>query len=410
MRNANTRYPRAIKHSLSRDLELYPVVALMGARQVGKSTLCRELAEEKGFAYCTLDSRDLLEHAIEDPEGLLQDLGADGAFIDEVQRAPGLFLAIKEIVDQDQRPGRYLLSGSNQPRVSGSIGDSLLGRAAYRTLRPLTLSELRFSESHAGWSFLFSHSDQEVIHELERRRDSSGELHWREVVKTGGFPRAVAAPVEQRMRTLSDYITVFSTRDIREVIGIESVDRFEAFLRLASARTGQELNSSGFSQDLGVSVSTIRRWTDALARSYMIEMIPPYSRNASQRVIKSPKIFMVDSALAMAAARETEPTGFHLENLVATDLSVWKDAAPTRSLHHWRLQSGQEVDFVLEEDGKLLPVEIKSTDSATSSDARHLRQFRNTYGSAQRGVLLSSNPEIRILNEGIIAAPWWSVL
>lgn len=391
-------------------MKLYPVVAVMGARQVGKSTLCRQLSEEKGLAYRTLDDRDVLDLALEDPEGLLDDLGDGGAFIDEVQRAPGLFLAIKAIVDRDQRPGRYLVSGSNQPKVSGAVGDSLLGRAAYRTLRPLTLSELRLDEVHPGWSFLFEEENSGVIRELERRAEASGKLDWRDIVKTGGFPRAVAAPPDQRMRLLNDYTEVFASRDIRAVVGIDSSERFETFLRLVAARTGQELNYSGIANDLGIPVNTVRRWVDALSRSYLIELVPPYSRNAGQRVIKAPKLFMVDSAFALAAAREAEPSGFHLENLVATDLQVWREFGPSRGLHHWRLGSGQEVDFVLEENAKLLPVEVKSTTSIGVSDVRHLRKFRADHRNVPRGLLLSSTPEIRILEDGIVAAPWWSVL
>ena len=382
----------------------------MGARQVGKSTLCRQLSEEKGLAHRTLDDRDVLAQALEDPEGLLDDLGDDGAFIDEVQRAPGLFLAIKAIVDRDQRPGRYLLSGSNQPKVSSAVGDSLLGRAAYRTLRPLTLSELRLDEAHAGWSFLFGKNESGILRELEQRAEASGALEWRDIVKTGGFPRAVAAPPDHRMRILNDYTEGFARLDIREVVGIDSSERFESFLRLIAARTGQELNYSALSRDLGVAVNTVRRWVDALSRSYLIELVPPYSQNAGQRVIKAPKIFMVDSALAMASARESDPSGFHLENLVAADLAVWKDLGPGRGLHHWRLGSGQEVDFILEENGQVLPVEVKSATRVNSADARHLRKFRSDHNNAPRGILVSSCPEIRLLGGGILIAPWWAVL
>lgn len=407
---ASPLYPRAILGPLKRDLELYPVVAVTGARQVGKSTLCREVADERGLAYRTLDDRDVLDQALTDPEGLLDELGDDGAFIDETQRAPGLFLAIKAIVDREQRMGRYLLSGSNQPRVSSAVGDSLLGRAAYRTLRPLTLSELRFTDTPPGWDFLLGDRETEVMNELNRRADASGSLDWLDAVATGGFPRAVASPPEQRMRMLNDYVEVFASRDIREVIGIESSERFERFMRLAAARTGQELNVSGLSNDLGIPVNTIRRWIDALRRSYLIELIQPYSRNASQRVIKSPKLFAVDSAFALAAARESSPSGFHLETLVATDLGVWKDSGPRRALYHWRLASGQEVDFVLEYEGRLLPVEVKSSRGVGATDARHLRTFRDRHPNVPRGLLLSCDPKIRVLAPGIIAAPWWAVL
>jgi predicted AAA+ superfamily ATPase len=408
--NANLRYPRALGHSLGRDLDSYPVVALMGARQVGKSTLCRQIADERGFTSRTLDERDVRQQAREDPEGLLDELGDGGAFIDEVQRAPDLLLALKAVVDRDQRPGRYLLSGSNQPNVRGSIAESLLGRATYRTLRPLTLSELRLSDEHPGWSFLFGGSERKILAELERRAESSGSLNWREIVRTGGFPRAVAAPPDQRARLLDDYITVFASRDIREVIGIESVERFESFLRLIAAYTGQILNVNGMATDLGAPVTTLRRWTDALIRSYLIELLPPWSRNASQRVIRAPKLIVVDSALAMAASRETSASGFHLETLIASDLCVWRDQAPGRGLHHWRLAGGQEVDFVLEEEGKLLPVEVKASDAIDMGDARHLRKFRELHAQAQRGLLLSSDPGISVMSPGIIAAPWWAVV
>jgi uncharacterized protein len=407
---ANARYPRSLRGTLNRDLTLYPVVAVLGARQVGKSTLGREIADERGLNYRTLDDRDVLDQAREDPDGLLDSVGDAGVFLDEIQRAPELFLAIKAIVDREQRPGRYLLSGSNQPRVTSAIGDSLLGRAAYRTLRPLTLSELRFDDLHPGWGFLFGQDDTEVMGELERRAEASGLLDWREVVGTGGFPRAVAAPPDQRIRLLDDYVEVFANRDVREVIGIESSYRFEGFMRLAAARTGQELNVSGLSNDLGIPVNTVRRWVDALKRSYLIELVPPYSRNASQRVIKAPKMFAVDSAFAIAAARETVPTGFHLETLVATDLHVWTDDAPGRALYHWRLASGQEVDFVLEDGGRLLPIEVKAASGVGRSEARHLRTFRDRHSNAPRGLLLSCDEEIRLLAPGIVAAPWWAVI
>jgi predicted AAA+ superfamily ATPase len=410
MADANTRYPRAVRPQLLTDLGVYPVVAVMGARQVGKSTLCLQVADEYGFAGRTLDDRDVREQALSDPEGFLDELGAGGAFIDEVQRAPDLILAIKAVVDRDQRNGQYLLSGSNQPRVGQAVSDSLVGRAAYRTLRPLTLSELRFDEQHPGWSFLFGPDEQAVIGELERRAESGGRLDWRSVVQTGGFPRAVAAAPEQRLRILDDYVEIFSRRDIREIIEVDSAPGLEAFVRLTAARTGQELNVSGLSKDLGVPVTTVRRWLEALRRCYLIELVPPYSRNAGQRVIKAPKLYSVDPALAMAAARDTDPTGFHLETLVAHDLLVWRDGWPTRDLYHWRLGSGQEVDFILEENRQLLPVEVKAAETVGETDARHLTTFRDRHPGTSRGVLLSCDPRIRLVKAGIIASPWWAVV
>ncbi len=402
-------YPRSLRQGLISDLETYPVVALMGARQVGKSTLGRDLAVERGMAYRTLDDRDVLRQAREDPEGLLDSLNGAG-FIDEAQRAPELFLALKAVVDREQRAGQYLLSGSNQPVMSGAVGDSLLGRAAYRTLRPLTLSELRLSETHAGWDFLFDENTSGVIQELERRAAASGMLDWRTTVETGGFPRAVAATADVRRRLLDDYVEVFANRDIRELLAIESADRFEQLMRLVASRTGQILNVNGLSAEIGIPVTTVRRWLDALKRSFLIELIPAFSRNAGHRVTKAPKLVMADVALALAAAREPEPTGFHFETLVASDLAVWRDGSPNRAVHHWRTQSGQEVDFVAERERRLLPVELKTSTAVGASDARHLKVFLDGHDAAARGLLLSADDTIRELTSRIIAAPWWAVL
>lgn len=410
MPDATIRYPRAIRASILEELTVHPVVAIMGARQVGKSTLCQGIAAELGLARRTLDDRDVRREALEDPDGFLAGLGGRGAFIDEVQRAPELLLAIKAVVDREQRPGLYLVSGSNQPVVGRTLGDSLLGRAAYRTLRPLTLSELRFDEEHPGWSFLFSTPTEAVLAELEMRAQSGGALDWKDVVRTGGFPRAVAARRDIRLRLLNDYVEVFSNRDARELIAVESPARLEEFVRITGAWTGQELNFSGIAGDLGMPVSTVRRWLLALERSYLVELIPAYSRNASQRVIRAPKLYYVDPALAMAAAHDTEPTGFHLETLVANDLLVWRDAHPARALYHWRLSSGQEVDFVLQERGEFVPVEVKAARSVGMGDARHLRTFLERHPNASRALLLSCDPEIRPLAEHIIACPWWAVL
>ncbi len=409
MPGSTTRYPRSIRQEVLADLRLYPVVAVMGARQVGKSTLCQQIAADLGFTRRTLDDRDVREAASRDPEGFLADLGDRGALIDEVQRVPDLTLAIKAVVDREQQNGRYLLSGSNQPSVGRAVSDSLLGRATYRTLRPLTLSELRFDEQHAGWSFLFG-SEEEVLQELARRSGSSGELDWKTVVQTGGFPRAVSAPTDQRLRVLDDYVEIFANRDARELITVDSPGRLEAFVRLTAARTGQELNAAGLASDLGMPLTTVRRWLEVLRRAFLIELVPPYSRNASQRVIKSPKLYTVDAALALAAARDIKPSGFHLETLIANDLFVWRDGGPTRDLHHWRLASGQECDFVLEENGELVPVEIKATREAVSGDAKHLRTFRERHSNSPRGILISCDPDIRTVGENIIACPWWAII
>lgn len=407
---SSSPYPRQLLARLREDLDLYPAVAIMGARQVGKTTLSRNLAQELGLAYRSLDDRDVRIQAQEDPQGLIESIAGTGAVFDEVQRAPDLILALKAVVDREQRMGRFVLTGSNQPRVSQHIADSLVGRVAYRTLRPLTLSEQRYDESSRRWTWFFEFHAAELEEKLTESAALSGPLDWKVVTSTGGLPRALAAPANSRMQVLADYLQTFARRDIREVLAVESVEQLEQFIRLISARTGTEVNFSNLSRDLGQSVHTVRRWVDALERSYLIARIPAFSRNPSSRVIKAPKVFLIDPALALAGSGGREPTGLHLETLVANDLLVWRDEVAGRGIFHWRIASGPETDFVLVQQQRLVPVEVKATDSVGREDPRHLSLFLERHPEAAMGVLLSSDPSIRWIRERVLAAPWWSVL
>lgn len=410
MNNSSGSYPRQLLARVRQDLAVYPAIAIIGARQVGKTTLARALAAELGFAYRSLDERGIRDQALEDPEGLIESVAATGAVFDEVQRAPDLLLGIKAVVDREQRAGRFLLTGSNQPRVSRHIADSLLGRVAYRTLRPLTLSEQRYDDSPRRWTWFFEFVPKKLAGKLEESAASSGPLDWATVTAAGGMPRALAVPRNNRTQLLDDYLQTFARRDIREILAVESAERLEQFVRLVAARTGTELNLANLGSDLGQSVTTVRRWVDALERSYLITRLPPFSRNASARVIKAPKVFMTDPALAQAGSGERQPTGRHFETLIANDLLVWRDEAAGRGLFHWRIPSGPEVDFVLVQGPRALPVEVKCADSVGREDGRHLSLFLERYPEAVMGVLLSSDPEIRWVRERVLAAPWWSVL
>jgi hypothetical protein len=212
------------------------------------------------------------------------------------------------------------------------------------------------------------------------------------------------------MQVLEDYLQTFARRDIREILAVDSVERLEQFVRLIAARTGTELNFSHIARDLGQSVNTVRRWVDALERSYLLTRIPHFSRNASARVIKAPKVYMADSALAQAGSGEERPTGLHFETLVANDLLVWRDEIAGRTLYHWRIASGPETDFVLGQGQAVIPVEVKSSVSVGREDARHLSFFLDNHPEALRGVLLSGDPEIRWVRERVLAAPWWAVV
>ncbi|HEY0777675.1 MAG TPA: ATP-binding protein, partial [Gemmatirosa sp.] len=384
-------YPRHLSARLRRDLGIYPAVTLLGARQVGKTTLARRLGTELGMAYRSLDERDVRVQAIEDPEGLVASVAATGAVFDEVQRAPQLLLAIKAVVDREQRPGRFLLTGSSQPRLAEGVADSLVGRVAYRTLRPLTLAEQRYDdEPSPRWGWLFDPPEGGLERGLGEWAELNAGLDWRAAAATGGMPRAIAAPPEDRLQVLDDYLRVFAQRDIRDVLAVDDPERLDRFARLVAAWTARELNASSLGRDLGLATTTVRRWLDGLERSYLVHRVPAWSRNTAQRVIHAPKLFFVDAALALAATGEEAPTGLHFETLLANELLIWRDHAPRRDLHHWRIASGPEVDFVLRDGTRAVAVELKGAARVGRADARHLATFLDRYSDARLGVLVSA--------------------
>jgi len=404
-------YPRHLRARLRRDLALYPAVALVGVRQVGKTTLARDLGRELGMAYRSLDDRDIRMQAAEDPEGLVAAVAEHGAVFDEVQRAPQLLLAVKAVVDREQRPGRFLLTGSSQPRLAGEVADSLVGRVAYRTLRPLTLAEQRYDEEASPrWGWLFVPPDGGLASRLAEWAELNAGLDWRVVAAAGGLPRALAAPAEDRLQLLDDFLRTFAQRDIRDVLAADDPERLDRFVRLTASWTACELSASSLGRDLGLSVTTVRRWLEALERSYLVHRVPAWSRNAAQRVIHAPKLFFVDAALALAAVGDPEPTGLHFETLVANELLVWRDQAPGRSVSHWRIASGAEVDFVLRDGTRAVAIELKGARRVGRADARHLTAFLDRHAEAMLGVLLSADPEVRVMGDRVLAAPWWALV
>lgn len=363
------------------------------------------------MAYRSLDDRDVRVQAAEDPEGLVASVAETGAVFDEVQRAPHLLLAVKAVVDQEQRPGRFLLTGSSQPRLAAGVADSLVGRVASRTLRPFTLAEQRYDEAPSpGWGWLFDPALTDLPARLEERAALNGSLDWRAIAATGGMPRALAAPPEDRLLVLDDYVRTFAQRDVREVLAADDPERIERFARLVGVWTARELNASSIGRDLGLGVTTVRRWFDALERSYLVHRVPAWSRNAGNRVIHASKMFYVDAALALAASGDSEPTGLHFETLVANELLVWRDQRPARLVSHWRVAAGAEVDFVLRDGARVVALELKGAKRVDRGDARHLTTFLDRHPEAVAGVLLSADPEVRYLGERLLAAPWWSLV
>lgn len=396
---------RLLADPLARALSVFPVVVVTGARQTGKTTLVRQ---QPGRAYLSLDDLDILEQSSSAPQDLLS--RGERLTLDEVQRSPGLLLAIKRSVDEARRPGRFLLTGSANLLLSHRVAESLAGRAAYLTLWPLATGELAGEERAGRWTALLSTAPSRWLGVLG---DEKARREWKDLARRGGYPPAALLERPQdRALWFASYTQTYLERDLRDLARIENLVEFRRLMRAACLRLGGLLNQTELARDTGMPRATVQRYLDLLEVSYLLVRLEPYSVNRTKRLIKSPKLYWADTGHALALAGEADPSGAHLENMVLTDLLAWRDADPERpAVLYWRTAGGEEVDFVLERESRLLAIEVKTTSRPTHRDARHLQAFLAEYGPAAHGsLLLHTGPETSWLADRVLAVPWWRVL
>ena len=402
--------PRLLAPPLAKALRSFPVVVLGGSRQTGKSTLARLGGVGRGRAYLSLDDIDVLDRARRAPEALVRD--AARLTLDEVQRAPELLLAVKREVDEDRRPGRFLLTGSANLLLMKRVSETLAGRAVHLTLRPLTRLELLGRGSAGAWSDLFHRRDR-AWPELLSPRDAAS-ADWRDVVRRGGYPTPAHHLRHAAERALwhAGYTQTYLERDLRDLSAVDSLPGFRRLMRATCLRIGNLANQTEIGRDVGMPQATVSRHLDLLEVSYLLVRLPAFAVNRTSRLIKTPKLYWNDTALALHLAGEAEPRGAHLENLVLGDLLAWSASlldAP--QVMYWRTAAGQEVDFVVEWNGRLLPVEVKTTARPRTGDADGLRAFRHEYGDRSlAGLLLHAGDHVSWLADHVLAAPWWTVL
>lgn len=401
--------PRLVEAALTERLRVMPAVVVTGARQTGKSTLAAERVPG-ARRYASLDDLDVLDAARRDPESLL---GGSGAVtLDEVQREPGLLGAVKRAIDKDRRPGRFLLTGSANLLLMRQVSESLAGRASYLTLWPMTRREQR-GEGRAGrWEELLEARDEDWPDLLAA--GGEGPEDWRALARRGGFPTPALELHDAKARAIwfDGYVRTYLERDLQGLSAISTLPDFRRLMRASCLRIGQLVNQTELGRDVALPQATVHRWLNLLETSYMLVRLPAYAVNRTKRLIKAPKLYWGDTGAALHLAEMDEPAGAHLENLVLHDLLAWRDARLSRAgIGYWRTASGEEVDFVIETGGTLLPVEIKAAARPRLTDAAHLLSFRREYGrKARAGLLLHTGSTIEWLAADVLAAPWWTVL
>ncbi len=394
--------------ALARRLRAMPAVVVTGARQTGKSTLAEVLTPGRR-RYLSLDDLDVVDLARRDPEALVG--GAVPVTLDEVQREPDLLLAVKRAIDKDRRPGQFLLTGSANLLLMRGVSESLAGRASHLTLWPMTRREQLGLGRCGMWEELLSADDSawpEVLAGSE-----PGPEDWKALARRGGFPTPALEMKNAGDRSLwfDGYARTYLERDLQVLSAISALPDFRRLMRAACLRIGQLLNQTEVARDVAIPQPTVHRWLNLLETSYLLVRIPAYAVNRTKRLIKSPKLYWGDVGLALHLAGLSEPTGAHLENLVLNDLLVWRDSRTERAeILYWRTTTGEEVDFVVEADGKVLPVEIKATSRPRLKDVANLRAFRAEYGkTARAGLLLHTGNTIEWLAPDVLAVPWWKV-
>lgn len=404
--NTPVLYPRLVQARIAEALTDTPVVLVAGPRQAGKTTLVRQMAEQ-GMRYLTLDDELTLLSAREDPVGMIRSL--DCAVIDEIQRAPQLLLAIKKSVDEDRRPGRFLLTGSANLMALPTLADSLAGRMETLTLFPLSQSEIHGSA--ANWIDASFNGRLLTV-----GTPALGEVMV-DVVLRGGYPEAVAR-TSARRRTVwaRQYLDSIIQRDVQDIANIDKLDQLPRFLRALAQVSGQMCNYTQLGGQVGLDGKTAARYIGIFEQMYLLRRVEVWSRNRLKRVVKTPKLQFIDSGLlatlvdlgATEVRQDRSRYGNMLEAFIYGELLKHASTADgDYRLLYYRDADKFEVDVVIENAaGQLVGVEVKAAATVKDSDLRGLKKLASVAGDRfKSGVLLYDGNETMPLGNGLWAVP-----
>jgi len=402
-----TFYSRLIESRVAESLTDTPVVLIAGPRQAGKTTLARRVANEQGMHYLTLDDELVLLAAKADPVGMIRNL--DRAIIDEIQRAPQLLLAIKKSIDEDRRPGRFLLTGSANLMALPTVADSLAGRMETLTLLPLSQGELYGATSN--WlDSVFAGRIPEISTPL------IGQSLYDAVLR-GGYPEAVSRKTPKRRTTWArQYIDALIQRDVRDVAGLEKLDHLPRFLRALAHTSGQLCNYSQLGGQVGLDHKTVARYMGVFEQMYLLKRVEVWGRNRLSRIVKTPKLQFIDSGLLATLADVSSIDtsldlgrfGHILESFVYGELRKINTAADKNyDLLYYRDHDQYEVDLVAEDSsGRIVGIEVKAAATVRSSDLRGLKRLSTLAGDQfALGVILYDGLETMPIGDRLWAVP-----
>lgn len=400
-------YSRTIEPRIAEAQLDTPVILLAGPRQAGKTTLVRQIAEQQELRYLTLDDELTLLSARQDPVGMIRSL--DKAVIDEVQRAPQLLLAIKKSVDEDRRPGRFLLTGSANLLALPTAADSLAGRMETLSLLPLSQSEIEAQSMN--WIDSVCSGSIPIAKNV-----ATGEKLIERVIK-GGYPEAVSRLTDRRRTSWSQqYIDALIQRDVQDIANIDKLDHLPRFLNALAQTAGQMCNYAQLASKVGLDGKTASRYISIFEQMYLLKRIDVWARNRLNRVVKTPKLQFIDSGLLCTLIglsrdeihKDRTRFGNVLETFVFSELLKHTTTAENKyRLMYYRDADKFEVDFIIEEPmGSLIGIEVKASATIVEKDLRGLKKLASRAGEHfKMGVLLYDGTETMPLGNNIWAAP-----
>lgn len=395
---------RLLETPLKRAAKQYPVVTLTGPRQSGKTTLVR--AAFPRHEYASLEDPDVRAFALEDPRGFLGQF-AGGAILDEAQRAPDLFSYLQTLVDQEDAPGRFIVSGSQNFLLLRSISQSLAGRSAIFHLLPFSLAEL---EGRRPFPL------EKLGRELPRRprRETLPPPDLMQVMLRGFYPRIHDKDLEPQS-WYAGYYQTYVERDVREIVNVGDLESFGRFVRLCAGRNGQLLNVASLSVDCGITHTTARRWVSILEASFLVTLLRPHHANFGKRLIKSPKLYFLDTGLLCYLLRIRSPEdlrdhasrGTIFESLVVSELlknALHQGKEP--DLYFWRDATGHEIDAVLERGSERVAIEIKSGQTVVPDFFAGLDFWRKLVGDPAAPAALVYGGDRSFRRRGVAVYGW----
>lgn len=397
--------PRHISSKILKYSKEYPIVALVGPRQSGKTTLAKALFPT--YKYLSLENLDLRKYASEDPRGFLNDHGPY-VILDEVQRVPELFPYLQELVDNKQDPAQYILTGSSQFLLLEKITQSLAGRIITFKLYPLTFLELFGYPEDSSFESVFQ------TRHYNRQKVEMEELY--NLLFTGFYPRIHDKHLDS-YKWYENYLLTYVERDVRALLNVRNLRMFENFLKLCASQTAQLMNYSNLANSLGISVATVKEWISILETSGLIFILPPYFENFSKRVVKTPKIFFVDSGLLchLLSIRNVEHLKTHplrgeiFETFIVSEcFKRFYNLGETPPLYFWRDQTKKEIDLLIYNGQRGFPIEIKLAQSFHSDFKNTIEQWMNLKNNhAKEGLVIYCGEHAYQINTSVPAVPWY---